>query len=77
VANQVLCNAASTAAINFSGFVPGAVYNWTNNTSSIGLAASGFGNIPSFVANNFGTSPVVATITVTPTHTIWRRYLYR
>ncbi len=69
VSNQVLCNAASTAAINFSGFVPGTVYNWTNNTSSIGLAASGFGNIPSFTANNFGTSPVIATITVTPTYT--------
>ncbi len=69
VSNQVLCNAASTAAINFSGFVPGTVYNWTNNTTSIGLAASGFGNIPSFTANNFGTSPVIATITVTPTYT--------
>ena len=33
---------------------------------SIGLAATGNGNIPSFVATNPSTAPVVATIVVTP-----------
>jgi gliding motility-associated-like protein len=42
------------------------VYNWTNDTPSIGLAASGTGNILPFNAVNTGTSPIVATITVTP-----------
>lgn len=44
-----------------------AVFNWTNDTPSIGLAASGTGNIPSFAAVNTGSTPMVATITVTPT----------
>nr|WP_294933997.1 LamG-like jellyroll fold domain-containing protein [uncultured Flavobacterium sp.] len=41
-------------------------FNWTNDTPSIGLAASGTGSIPSFNAINTGSTPVVATITVTP-----------
>ena len=71
VANQTVCNGASTAAVNFSSPTTGGtiVYNWTNNTTSIGLAASGTGNIASFVATNTGTAPVTATITVTPTYT--------
>jgi subtilisin-like proprotein convertase family protein len=42
------------------------VFQWTNNTPAIGLAAAGTGNIPSFIAQNPGTTPLVATITVTP-----------
>lgn len=41
-------------------------FNWSNDTPSIGLAASGSGSIPSFTAVNMGSTPVVATITVTP-----------
>lgn len=70
VANQTVCNNANTAAINFSGPVAGAFYTWTNNTSSIGLAASGSGDIPSFVATNVSNAPVTATITVTPSYGI-------
>lgn len=66
-ANISVCNGAAVAAITFSGSaVPGTVYNWTNNTPSIGLAASGTGNIASFNAVNAGSAPVVATISVTP-----------
>ncbi len=68
-ANQSVCNNTSTAAVNFTGSVPGTVFNWTNNTTSIGLAASGSGNIASFTATNGGITPVVATITVTPSAT--------
>src|ERR1035437_5393254 len=39
---------------------------WTNNDISIGLAATGSGNIPTFTAIYAGTSPIVATIIVTP-----------
>jgi hypothetical protein len=67
VANQTLCNNFNTAAINFSGTVSGTTFAWTNTAPSIGLAASGSGNIASFVAVNTGSGPVVATITVTPT----------
>jgi len=66
VANQTVCNNAPTTAVNFTGAVPGTIFNWTNNTPSIGLPASGTGNIPSFIATNPGASPVTATITVTP-----------
>jgi gliding motility-associated-like protein len=45
---------------------PGAVINWTNSNSSIGLSASGTGSVPSFTAVNKGNTPQTATITVTP-----------
>jgi subtilisin-like proprotein convertase family protein len=44
-------------------------YAWTNNTPSIGLAASGTGNIASFTATNTTAAPVTSTVTVTPTYT--------
>jgi hypothetical protein len=66
-ANQSVCTGTTTTAVTFSGSaVAGTVYNWTNNATSIGLAASGTGNIAAFTATNTGSSPVVATITVTP-----------
>lgn len=65
--NQTLCDGVLTNAVNFSGSVAGTTFSWTNNNTSIGLAASGNGNIPAFTANNNGNTPVTATITVTPT----------
>jgi subtilisin-like proprotein convertase family protein len=64
VANQVVCNNTATTAINFTGTAT--TFNWTNNTTSIGLAASGTGNIASFTVLNSGATAVIATITVTP-----------
>jgi gliding motility-associated-like protein len=55
---------ATTTPINFPG--TGCIYNWTNTNPSIGLPASGTGNIDSFTAVNTGNSPVTATITATP-----------
>ncbi|WP_165917314.1 PKD domain-containing protein, partial [Flaviaesturariibacter aridisoli] len=66
VTGQTLCAGTPTAAVAFSGAVTGTVFNWTNSAPSIGLAASGTGNIASFTPTNSGTTPVVATITVTP-----------
>jgi len=70
-ADQIVCNGASTAAVNFTSNNTGGtiVFNWTNDNTSIGLAASGTGNIPSFTATNPGTAPVTATLTVTATYT--------
>lgn len=62
--DQVVCNGASTSAVNFSG--TGTSYTWVNSTTSIGLAASGTGDISAFTALNSTNNPVVATITVTP-----------
>ena len=67
-ASQVVCNGDNTTTVNFATVSTGGVttYTWTNDDISIGLAASGNGDIPSFIATNAGTSPVVATIVVTP-----------
>jgi len=49
--NQVFCNGVNTTALTLSGSsVAGTVYNWSNNTTSIGLAASGNTTIPVFNA---------------------------
>jgi|GEM_PF-7102466 len=66
VANQVLCHNAGTNTITFTGDVAGTAYTWTNSDPSIGLAASGTGDISSFTAINNGDDPVVATISVLP-----------
>jgi len=62
--NQIVNNGDATSAVNFPG--AGCVYNWTNDSPGIGLAASGTGDISSFIAVNAGSSPVTATITATP-----------
>ena len=59
---------SSTTAVTFGTTNTGGTvtYSWTNDDTSIGLAASGTGDIASFTATNTGTSPVTATIVVTP-----------
>jgi gliding motility-associated-like protein len=71
VSNQSVCNGSSTTAISFGTTNIGGTttYSWTNNTPSIGLAASGTGNISSFSAINTWSTPVTATISVTPSYT--------
>ena len=61
------CAGITTAGIAVSGPVPGTVFNWSNNNPSIGLGASGTGNIPSFITSNITSAPISALITVTPT----------
>jgi len=51
---------------SFFGTPAGVNFNWTNSNTTIGLSASGTGNIPSFTATNKGNSNSTATITVTP-----------
>jgi uncharacterized delta-60 repeat protein len=60
-ANQVLCNGSSTAPINFAA-TSGLSIMWTNSDPSIGLSASGIGNIANFTAQNAGISTVSANI---------------
>ncbi|WP_165917388.1 beta strand repeat-containing protein [Flaviaesturariibacter aridisoli] len=64
VASQVVCADQTTSAITFGGTA--ASYTWANNNNSIGLPASGSGDIGSFSATNGGSTAIVATITVTP-----------
>jgi hypothetical protein len=66
VPNQVVCAQTLTSAVVFSSSTPDVTYSWTNSEPSIGLAASGTGNIPDFLAQHTGTDDITATITVTP-----------
>ncbi len=66
-ADQTLCANTSTTAVNFTGAIVGTTFNWTNSNTTIGLAASGSGNIGAFTATNPGTTAIVSTVTVTPT----------
>jgi hypothetical protein len=66
--NQTLCAGASASAVSFSG-TAGATYAWVNSNPSIGLSASGSGNIAGFTASNATANPITATITVTPSQT--------
>jgi hypothetical protein len=64
--NQTACHNGFTNAINFSGAINGTVYNWTNSNSSIGCAASGTGDIPSFQVQNTTFGSQIANFVVTP-----------
>ena len=63
-ADLIICNGSKTTAVIFStNNTDGATsYSWINSNSSIGLPASGTGNIASFMAVNPGSTVVVATI---------------
>ena len=69
VGNQIVSNGFDTTAIAFSTTnVNGTTsYAWTNSITSIGLAATGTGNISAFTGINTGTSPVISSLTVIPT----------
>lgn len=60
------CTGVPTSAITFSGSLPSTNYNWTNNSTSIGLGASGANSIGSFITANSTSSTTVAEIIVTP-----------
>jgi hypothetical protein len=63
-ANQIKCVGELSDVITLS--TSGVTYNWTNNNTSIGLTGSGSGTISSFTTINTGSTPVVATINITP-----------
>ncbi|MBK8496899.1 MAG: hypothetical protein IPL50_19305 [Chitinophagaceae bacterium] len=64
IANQVLVPWCIHSSGQLTTTVPGTVFSWSNDNTSIGLAATGQGNIPSFIAQNPTGVPQVATITV-------------
>jgi len=63
-APQAVKSGEITAPVDFTGTAT--IYSWVNDTPSIGLAASGTGDIPAFTAVNNSGATLVATITVTP-----------
>ena len=70
VVDIVLCNNEESSIITFttSSTDGNTTYNWTNDNTSIGLGASGTGDIPSFTATNPSIVSEGALITVTPTY---------
>lgn len=65
-ANQNFCEGDIVPITILNSLTPGASINWTNSDPSIGLAASGIGDIPSFTAKNLSNSPITATIKIRP-----------
>jgi len=62
--DYVVAAGISVELVPFNGTASS--YSWTNDNPTIGLAASGTGNIPSFTAFNSTNNSNVARITVTP-----------
>ena len=59
------CNGDTSQAISFAGNgVANTTYTWLNNNINIGLAASGSGDIPLFVATNTTTNQISGVVTV-------------
>ena len=65
-ANLEFCNGENVPSIVFAGPVTGTTYSWANNDPSIGLGASGIGDIPTFTATNTSSAPITAIISVRP-----------
>lgn len=66
LANRIVSDGDLVAGTTFTSTPLGALFTWTNTIPTIGLPASGTGNLPAFTAVNRGNADVVATITVTP-----------
>ena len=66
-----VCNGTKTLEIEFTSPTLGGTntFTWTNDNTSIGLLASGSGNIPGFTVNNKDPFQHSATISVTPVYT--------
>jgi gliding motility-associated-like protein len=71
--NQNVNNGGTTAPVSFPA--TGCSYSWVNNTPSIGLAASGSGDIPSFLATNTSTMPIIATVMAIPINRVAYAYI--
>ena len=65
VADQTICDGDNFTLIDFTG-AAGSTFNWTNDNTNIGLAASGTGDISAF-SGTASSVQEVAIITVTPT----------
>src|ERR1041385_3737354 len=66
ITDVTVCSGAPIAAIAFSANTGGSeTFNWTNDNTSIGIPASGVGNISAFVAPvNISGVPMIANIGV-------------
>ena len=63
-ASASFCVGEMAGPFAFTSSTTGAVITWTNNNTAIGLAASGAGNIASFITTNLTAAPIISTIIV-------------
>lgn len=64
ISDQQVCHGANVSGLSITGPVSGTTFDWTNTNATIGLAAAGSGNLPSFTATNTSTTAATATITI-------------
>ena len=69
--NLIFCpnDVVPSIALTTTNTIGISTYTWVNDTPSIGLAANGNSNLPSFTATNLTSSPITATILITPSYT--------
>jgi hypothetical protein len=65
-ADLSVCAGTLVTIPSFTSSTSATDYSWNNSNTQIGLSASGNGTIPSFSATNSATTPISATIIVTP-----------
>ena len=65
ILGQTVCAGTSFTPSVFTGS-PGTVFDWKNTNTAIGLAASGTGDIATFVSTNSLNAAISGTVTVTP-----------
>ena len=67
ISDVIVCHNELISISDFASSPSGASFSWTSSNTTIGLASSGTGNIPDWIAplNNTG-SPIVSNICVTP-----------
>lgn len=64
--NQSVCDGELLAVQGFTGTPAGNTFDWTSDID-LGFGTSGSGNIGTFAGVNGSGSPIIATVTVTPT----------
>jgi len=67
ITSQTVCPATTTAAINFTSTPVGAAVAWTNSNATIGIGASGTGNIAGFAGTNTGSTVLTGNFSAVPT----------
>ncbi|MCK3685487.1 PKD-like domain-containing protein, partial [Maribellus sp. YY47] len=66
ISDRVYCKGATVGSLMPTGPVNNTSFTWTNNNTSIGLAASGSGAVSAFTATNATDDPIDAVITIIP-----------
>ncbi|RDB05262.1 T9SS type A sorting domain-containing protein [Runella aurantiaca] len=66
ITDKTYCGGLQVAGINFTSPTSGAGFKWTS-TADVGFGTSGNGNIGNYTTTSSNTTPLEATVTVTPT----------